>query len=371
MGSAILLAGGGTAGHVNPLLATAAALSSRGHSPAALGTAEGLETDLVPRAGLELYTVPKVPMPRRPSADLLRLPANLKRAVDAAADAITAIDAKVVVGFGGYASTPAYLAARRLHVPAVVHEGNMRPGLANRLGARWASAVATTFPGTPLAGATVTGLPLRAQISDLAEVLRNDESRAAAQARAREALGWAPDAPVLLVTGGSSGAASLNAATVNAAERLTSHGVHLIHLTGRGKAGEALELRDSMTPALREMYKVEEYAHDMASMLAAAGAVLARSGAGMVCELTALGLPTLYVPLPHGNGEQGLNAGPAVDAGAAVMIRDEDLTPASVEQAAEQMLLDPTAAANMRVAARRVGIADGSARLADLVEAQL
>nr|WP_234996542.1 UDP-N-acetylglucosamine--N-acetylmuramyl-(pentapeptide) pyrophosphoryl-undecaprenol N-acetylglucosamine transferase [Demequina sp. NBRC 110054] len=371
MGDPILLAGGGTAGHVNPLLATAAELASRGHEPAALGTSMGLEADLVPRAGLELFTVPKVPMPRRPSMDLVRLPLNLKRAIDAATDAIDAIGAKAVVGFGGYASTPAYLAARRRRLPVIVHEANMMPGLANKLGARWAAAVATTFPSTPLKGAVVTGLPLRAQIGELAPILLDDDARKEAQAAARKALGWPADASVLLVTGGSSGAASLNAATVGAAERLTAHGVHVIHLTGIGKADDALRVRGGMSASHREMYKVEEYAHDMAAMLSAADAVVARSGAGMVCELTALAIPALYVPLPHGNGEQGLNAGPAVDAGAATMIRDADLTPASIEMAAEQMLLDRDAPARMRAAARRVGIADGSARLADLVEAQL
>ncbi|WNM26224.1 UDP-N-acetylglucosamine--N-acetylmuramyl-(pentapeptide) pyrophosphoryl-undecaprenol N-acetylglucosamine transferase [Demequina capsici] len=371
MGEPILLAGGGTAGHVNPLLATAAELQARGHAPAALGTAQGLEVDLVPRAGLELFTVPKVPMPRRPSMDLLRLPVNLKRAVDAAGDAIDAIGAKAVVGFGGYASTPAYLAARRRKVPVIVHEGNMRPGLANRLGARWAVAVAATFSGTPLKGAVVTGLPLRAQIADLATSLNDDGARDELQSLARMNLGWPADAPVLLVTGGSSGAASLNAATAGAAARLTSHGVHVIHLTGKGKADEALRAQGDLPAVHRQMYLVQEYAHDMAAMLGAAGAVVARSGAGMVCELTALGIPALYVPLPHGNGEQGLNAGPAVSAGAATMIRDADLNPASIEMAAERMLLDREAPARMRAAAQRVGIADGSARLADLVEEQL
>ncbi|WP_249043266.1 UDP-N-acetylglucosamine--N-acetylmuramyl-(pentapeptide) pyrophosphoryl-undecaprenol N-acetylglucosamine transferase, partial [Georgenia thermotolerans] len=169
----VLLAGGGTAGHVNPLLATAAALAARpgGAQVTALGTAAGLEHTLVPAAGYPLRIVPRVPLPRRPSLDLLRLPTNLAAAVRAAGEAIDATGAQVVVGFGGYVATPAYLAARRRGVPVVVHEQNARPGLANRLGARWAAAVALTFPSTPLRAARgrteVTGLPLRAPVAAL------------------------------------------------------------------------------------------------------------------------------------------------------------------------------------------------------------
>ena len=169
----VLLAGGGTAGHVNPLLAVADALRAQrpGIGLVALGTAEGLESRLVPEHGLELALVPRVPLPRRPTLDWLRLPGRLRAAVRAAGRAIDEGGAVVVVGFGGYVSTPAYLAARRRRVPVVVHEQNARPGLANRLGARWAAAVATTFPATRLPRAQVTGLPLRAPIARLVAAL--------------------------------------------------------------------------------------------------------------------------------------------------------------------------------------------------------
>ena len=129
----VLLAGGGTAGHVNPLVAVADELRRRhpGATLTALGTAEGLEARLVPAAGLPLAVVPRVPLPRRPSLDLLRLPGRLRAAIAAAGRAIDENDAQVVVGFGGYVATPAYLAARRRGVPVVVHEQNARPGLAN------------------------------------------------------------------------------------------------------------------------------------------------------------------------------------------------------------------------------------------------
>src|SRR3954451_22287738 len=168
----VVLAGGGSTGHVAPLLALADCLRRRdpGTRVTALGTAEGLEAQLVPEAGYPLAVVPRVPLPRRPSADLGRLPFRLRSAVAAAARAMEESRAQAVVGFGGYVSTPAYLAARRLGLPIVVHEQNARPGLANRLGARITPYVAVTFPGTPLRGARVLGMPLRRQITGLDRV---------------------------------------------------------------------------------------------------------------------------------------------------------------------------------------------------------
>ncbi|WP_084104244.1 glycosyltransferase [Demequina sp. NBRC 110056] len=366
--ASILLAGGGTAGHVNPLLATAAELRSRDHVVAALGTAEGLEQDLVPRAGVPLHTVPKVPMPRRPSGDLLRLPRNLRAAVAAASAAIEDSKADAVVGFGGYVSTPAYLAARKAKVPIVVHEANARPGIANELGSRLTRHVAVTFPGTKLRGAVVTGLPLRPEIGELADVLADPTAGPEARAAARAVAGWSADAPVLLVTGGSLGAASVNAAVVDAVPRLVAGGVHVWHLTGLGKDEDARRVHSLLPPDQAGRYRVEEYSHDMATALAAAGAVICRAGAATVCEVTALGLPALYVPLPHGNGEQADNARPAAAAGAAVIVDDADLDPVAIERGVEHMLLDPEVAEFMRGATEAIAIRDGAARVADMIE---
>ena len=170
----VVLAGGGTAGHVSPLLSLADCLRRRDPDVVVrvLGTAQGLESRLVPERGYQLVLVPKVPLPRRPGADLLRLPGRLRAAVAAAGRAIDEASADVVVGFGGYVSTPAYLAARRRRIPVVVHEQNARPGIANRLGARLAAQVGVTFPGTPLPHATVTGMPLRREIATLDRAAR-------------------------------------------------------------------------------------------------------------------------------------------------------------------------------------------------------
>ncbi|MFW5899166.1 MAG: glycosyltransferase, partial [Jiangellaceae bacterium] len=145
----VVLAGGGTAGHVEPALATADAL--RRSDPAAhlvlLGTERGLETRLVPDRGYELALIPPVPLPRRPTPDLARLPWRLRRAIREAGAVLRAHRADVVAGFGGYVALPAYLAARKAGVPIVVHEANARPGLANRIGARLTPFVASAAPG--------------------------------------------------------------------------------------------------------------------------------------------------------------------------------------------------------------------------------
>ena len=132
-----------------------------------LGTARGMETRLVPARGYDLRLIPPVPLPRKPTLDLLRVPGRVWRAVADTRALLDELGADVVVGFGGYVALPAYLAARRAAVPVVVHEQNALPGLANRVGARLAARVGVTMPGTPLHKAEHVGMPLRAAISSL------------------------------------------------------------------------------------------------------------------------------------------------------------------------------------------------------------
>ncbi|WP_456825226.1 undecaprenyldiphospho-muramoylpentapeptide beta-N-acetylglucosaminyltransferase [Cellulomonas sp. P5_E12] len=368
----VLLAGGGTAGHVNPLLAVADELRRR-HPHAVLtvlGTTQGLEARLVPEHGLPLAVVPRVPLPRRPTLDWFRLPWRLRDAVRAAGSAIDESGAQVVVGFGGYVATPAYLAARRRKIPVVIHEQNARPGLANRLGARWATSVAVTFPGTKLRGAQVTGLPLRAPIARLADELARD--RAGTRAAAAAELGLDADRPTLLVSGGSLGAVSVNAAVAGAAADLLAAGVQVLHLTGAGKADAVRAALEGVAGA--ENYHVREYLTEMHLALAVADVVVGRSGAGTVCEQAALGIPAVYAPLPIGNGEQRLNAAAVVAAGGGLLVDDADLDPAWIRAHLPVLLVGDSAAETrqrMSAAAASVGVRDAAARVARLVEAEL
>jgi UDP-N-acetylglucosamine--N-acetylmuramyl-(pentapeptide) pyrophosphoryl-undecaprenol N-acetylglucosamine transferase len=353
----VVLAGGGSTGHVAPLLALADCLRrrDRGTRVTALGTAEGLEAQLVPEAGYPLAVVPRVPLPRRPSADLGRLPFRLRSAVAAAARAMEESRAQAVVGFGGYVSTPAYLAARRLGLPIVVHEQNARPGLANRLGARFTPYVGVTFPGTPLRGARVLGMPLRRQITTL--------DRAGLRDQALAAFGFDPDRKVLLVFGGSLGAQRLNVTFGLSRDALADAGVQVLHVTGRGKTVEGLDIA-SGAPA----YVAVEYTDRMDLAYAAADMVVCRAGASTVCEVTTVGLPAAYVPLPIGNGEQRLNAEPLVEAGGGMLVDDAQCTPSWVRERLLPLLVDSGELASMAKAAAEFGITDGDERLADLLE---
>ena len=361
----VLLAGGGSAGHVSPLLALADCLRRRDAATrvTALGTAEGLEARLVPERGYPLLTVPKVPMPRRPGSDLIRLGNRLGAAVQAASDAIEQTGADVVVGFGGYVSAPLYLAARRRGVPIVIHEQNPLPGMANKLGARLTPYVAVSFVGTPLPHAVHTGMPLRPEISGL--------RRLEVREQAHRELGLDPARTTLLVTGGSLGAQRLNETFGAAAPELRAAGIQVLHASGIGKqvdvAGD-LAAHPGFDPVSRHpAYIVAPYLDRIELAYAVADLVACRAGANTVCELTAVGLPGAYVPLPVGNGEQRLNAEPVVAAGGGVLVADADCTPTWVASTLVPLLTDPVALQGMGGAAAALGVPNADERLADLV----
>ena len=354
--SSVLLAGGGSAGHVSPLLALANALRRRdaGVRITALGTEEGLEARLVPARGYDLSFVPKVPVPRKPDPALLRLPEALRSAVAAAGDAIDAADVEVVVGFGGYVSAPAYLAARRRRLPIVVHEQNAKAGLANRLGARFTTFVGTTFPSTDLPHATVVGMPLRREISTLDRASRRREAMAA--------FCLDPQWPTVLVTGGSLGAQRLNTAFAERTGDLSAAGLQVLHVTGAGK-GFVPQVPDVGAP-----YVTVPYADRMELAYSAADLVVCRSGANTVCELTAVGLPAVYVPLPIGNGEQRLNAADVIAAGGGLLVDDAALTPDWITDELIPLACDGDRLVTMGAAAASVGQRDADEQLADLVD---
>ncbi|USQ81485.1 undecaprenyldiphospho-muramoylpentapeptide beta-N-acetylglucosaminyltransferase [Ornithinimicrobium faecis] len=357
----VVLAGGGSAGHVNPLLATADAL--RAADPdcriTVLGTADGLEARLVPERGYRLELVPKVPFPRRPNTAALKFPVTLRRSITRAADLIREAQADVVVGFGGYVATPAYLAARRTRTPIVIHEQNARPGLANKLGARFTAHVATTFPSTPLPGAEVIGLPMRAEIADLDRAELREEGLAH--------FGLRDDRTTLLVFGGSLGAQRLNQAFGQAADDLRAAGVQVLHLTGGGKSVDLTESDTDGAGTGETPYVAVDYTDRMDLAYAVADLVVARAGAGTVCELTAVGLPAIYVPLPIGNGEQRLNAQDVVAAGGGLLVDDASVTPQWARESVLPLLADRDRLAQMADAAAVMGNRDAAEVLAQRV----
>ena len=351
-----LLAGGGTAGHVNPLLAVADRI--RDTEPDAtvlvLGTSEGLEARLVPARGYELIIMPRVPFPRRPNRAALHFLSRFGAAVRQVNDVIRQRQVDVIVGFGGYVSTPAYLAARRAGVPIVIHEANAKPGLANKLGARLTRYVGVAFAGTMIRHAQFVGMPLRTEIEQL--------DREATRTEAIAFFSLVPDRPILMVTGGSLGARRLNATMVASAKALVAAGWQVLHITGLTS-----EVVDPNLP----QYHLVAYCDRMDLALAAADFAVTRAGAATVSELCALGIPAVYVPYPVGNGEQRFNAVPVSEAGGGVIVDDEDFVPDYVQNELVPLLGDQLRLTSMAQAATSAGARDGTGRMLTLVHSAL
>lgn len=347
-----LLAGGGTAGHVNPLLALAdfIRVSEPDSEIIVLGTKEGLEARLVPARGYELQTIERLPFPRRPNAYALSFPVKYRRAVRQVTELIRARGVDVVVGFGGYASAPAYQAASKAGVPSVIHEANAVPGMANKLGAKSTPYVAVTFAGTPIRGARATGMPLRPEIERL--------DRAALRDEARTHFGLDLERPVLLVTGGSLGARAINRGISGSAQAIIDAGIQVVHVWGGLTEIEDPEVND---------YHVLEYCDRMDLAFAACDLAVSRAGSTTVSELSGLGIPAVFVPLSHGNGEQRKNAAGVVAAGGALLVDDAELTPEWVRSTLIPLVADRERLADMSTRARSAGSLDGTSRLYELV----
>lgn len=350
----VVLAGGGTGGHIYPLLAFADCL--RRHDPqvriTCLGTAHGLENELIPPRGYDLRQVPAYQLPRSVNVNLLRTPDRMWRSARAARRVLDEVSAQAVVGFGGYVSVPAYLAAWR-RTPAIIHEVNVPPGVANRLGMRVTRHVAVGFPSQVehplLRSARVVGVPLRPAIAQL--------DRASLRAAARERFGLDPKLPTLFVFGASQGARSINLAVSGAARSLTAAGVQVLHITGA--RNEPVEIPENLAAP----YLTMRFLSEMELGYAAADLAICRGGAITCAETAAVGMPAVYVPLPWGNGEQRRNAQPVVSAGGGILVDDAELTPEWIERNVVPLVCDPARLSAMGEAAASYGRRDGDEAL--------
>lgn len=346
----VVVAGGHSAGHIEPAMNFADALRRLDPSAeiTALGTVRGLDTTLIPARGYPLELIPPVPLQRKLNKALFLTPARLRDSVRSAGEVLDRVRAEAVVGFGGYVAMPAYVAARRRRIPIVVHEANARPGVANRVAARLTPYVFTASSGVKLPHATAVGIPLRPAIADL--------DRAALRAEARARFGLRPEGPVLMVTGGSQGAQAINRAVAGAADALRRAGVQVLHVVGPQNAVDV--------PPGEPPYVVVPFVEEMQYAYAAADFVVCRSGAMTCAELGAVGLPAVYVPLPLRGGEQRLNAEPIAATGGAVIVENEQFTSEWVEANLIPIVTDPQRVARMAAAAARAGARDADAVLA-------
>jgi UDP-N-acetylglucosamine--N-acetylmuramyl-(pentapeptide) pyrophosphoryl-undecaprenol N-acetylglucosamine transferase len=312
----VVLAGGGTAGHVQPALAVARQwkISHPEDRLIFLGTSSGLENTLVPAAKFELHLIPRVRISRRPSATWLNIPFDLLSAIYQSKKIIK--DADVVIGFGGYVSAPAYIAASISRVPIVIHEANAKPGWANRLGSAFTEhlAVAHSVDSGKFESALLAGLPLR---SDVAQAFSDSQSDWVTARRAAKArLGFAADTPLIFVMGGSQGSVAINKVIESTVDIFNQQGLSVVHSVGKLNA----------LPQANGGYKPVAYVDAMADAYLAADLIIGRSGAVTCSEFRALGRYALFVPLPIGNGEQFVNAASLVADNRAQIISQKEFT---------------------------------------------
>lgn len=365
----VLFAGGGTAGHIFPALAVARELMrlDPGIEPVFVGTADRLEGRLVPAAGFRLHHIDVLPLPRRLSPGLLKVPGAVLGAVRRCAELAREEAALGAVTFGGYVSFPVAWAAARLHLPLVVHEQNSVPGVANRLAGRWADRIAVTFPGSAdrfrhPERAAVTGNPVREEILGL--------DLEASRVEARRHFRLAPDRTTVLIFGGSQGARTLNQAAVATQGRWARPAeLQILHAAGASLHAEtsaAWEAARRTHPEPR--VRCVDFIDDMAAAYAAADVVVCRAGATSIAELTVLGEPAVLVPYPHATGDhQRHNAQALAQAGAAAVIDDGELDGERLVGTLEPWLLDADARAAVAAAARSFGRPDAATNVARLL----
>jgi UDP-N-acetylglucosamine--N-acetylmuramyl-(pentapeptide) pyrophosphoryl-undecaprenol N-acetylglucosamine transferase len=350
-----VITGGGTGGHVYPALALADALVARGHPRETVrfvGARRGLEARVVPEAGYAIDLLPGRGLQRRVTAANLRAGWDTLTAFARARRIVRQSRPAIVVGVGGYASLPTLVAARLQRIPAVVHEQNAAPGLANRVAVRMGARAAVSLPGTPLRGAVLTGNPVREEIA----AVRRDPD---------------PARPLVTVFGGSLGAGRLNDAALGLYERWrdrTDVGVH--HVTGpRNHEVCAARLAASRRPSDTLDYELVGYEDHMERLYARTTLAVCRAGAITVAELAAAGVPSVLVPLPGAPGDhQTRNADALVGAGAAVVVPDAECDATRLDAELRGLLADPARLAAMSANGRTLGRPDAAARLADVVE---
>ncbi|HEY8324499.1 MAG TPA: undecaprenyldiphospho-muramoylpentapeptide beta-N-acetylglucosaminyltransferase, partial [Ktedonobacterales bacterium] len=364
----ILISGGGTGGHIYPALAVASELRDRYDAELLfIGDENGLETRIVPDAGIPFAAISAGKLRRYLSlgafTDLARIPVGMRQAYQI----VKRFRPDAAFTSGGYVSVPAGMAARLNHAPLVMHQQDVPPNLANRLLTPFATQISISFAASqryfPAEKTTLAGNPVREEVLN---VVWRDPMRA------RQDFGLASSLPVVLVTGGSQGARRINQVIAAALPRLLRR-CQVLHVSGeltyeatRAQAAQAL----AATPELRNRYALFPYLKtEMPQALAACDIALCRAGAATLAELAIIGRPSLLVPLPPGftGSPQAVNAAMFEQAGAAVTIRDRDLTPALALEALWPMLGDANRRIQMSVAARKLGRPTAARDLADMV----
>lgn len=367
-----VIAGGGTAGHVLPALAVGEALVARGHDRSSIrfvGSERGIERRLVPEAGFAVTLLTGRGIQRRLTVDNVTAALGLAWACVRSVVLVARWRPRVTVTVGGYAGVPASLASVLLRVPLVVVNPDSLPGASNKLCGRFARSAAVAFPGTPLPRAVVTGAPVRAAAL---EFDRSPEVRA----KLRVDFEVPDGRHLLVVTGGSLGAGSINEAAFGlAAAWAARDDLTVFHIAGDRNLAAATAVADGLGlgPSLGGGldYRLVGYEPRLAALLAACDLAVCRAGASTVAELTAIGTPSVLVPLPGAPGDhQTHNARFLADAGAARLVADGDCTAERLAELVDDLLGHPALLASMGEAAAGLGRRDAADKIAELVEAE-
>lgn len=358
----LLLSGGGTGGHIYPALAVGREWlrMSPENEVLYIGTRRGLENQIVPKAGFSFETIEVQGFKRSLSLDNLQTIRLFLRGVRVAKRLLREFRPDVVLGTGGYVAGPVLVAAHRLNIPVAIHEQNVIPGLTNRFLSRYASLIAVSFPGSdryfPLEKTQLVGNP-RAS-----EVVQADPQK-----------GWAllskpPGTKLVLIVGGSRGAEPINAAFLAMMPRLAAFpDVHFVYVSGQvhyERISQRAEEQLARCPDVRRQLTVLPFLDEMPEVLAASTLVISRAGATMLSELTALGLPAILIPSPYvTNNHQEKNALWLTESGAALMIRERELTGERLFAELKQLLERPQRLTEMAQAAKSLGRPDACRQL--------
>lgn len=356
----IVVSGGGTGGHIYPALAIVEALAAFETQSAFVyvGLATGMEAEIVPRTGLPFRAVPSGAIVGRNPAAVAANAGRIAVGVRAASRLLATYGPDVVVVTGGYVCVPVALAARLHRLPLVVVLPDVRPGLAVRFLAPFATVIAVAFPDAlrylPRRNTVLTGYPLRARIWNV--------SRAAARA----SFGLASDRPAVVVLGGSRGAQSINRAVAEGLDALLSV-ADVIHIAGQRDEPWLRDRAAALAAHLRQRYHLFAYLDDMPRALAAADLAVARAGAATCAEFSAAGLPSILIPYPHAGAHQACNARYLVRHGAAVALPDAGLAHGTLLATVTELLQDAPRRAAMAERARRLAVRGGAEAVASLV----
>lgn len=365
MSRRVVLTGGGTAGHIYPALALAERLKADGCEVWFAGTPNGIESRIVPDAGIQFSAFESSGFNRRHPMTLPKGVSLIMKSTRKAKKWFGEIKPDAVVAFGGYVSIPVARAAEQTGVPVVVHEQNSVMGMANKYISKKAKAVCLTYEEAAKyvpegVRWTVTGNPVRGAVTKTTR----QEGRAY--------LGIPEDATLLVVFGGSKGARHINEAVAAMKDDLLAiGGLHVMHITGEAEL-EATSSLLGLSDADKQRYHVMGYQDHMAETLAAADAVVSRAGATSLAEISARAIPAILVPYPYAtNDHQRINARAYADAGAAILIDDSDLESEGFRKAVLGIASDAGERARMHEAMLSLQPEDAAAKLAEVVESCL